>query len=95
MNRIVNVLAAAGMAVSVSACNTEQTAATIDDIQKAAMTACGFLPTAQTIVAIFNSNPAVSTVSAVATEICKVVSNQGGETTWKYEGIPIKGRFVR
>jgi hypothetical protein len=100
MNHFVNVLAAAGMAVSLTACNTsEQTAATIDDIQKAAMTACGFLPTANTILAIFNSNPAVTTASAVATAICAAVEKQGGDGAWVLDvngtKIPIQGRFIR
>lgn len=94
MNVLTNTIAAAGMCLSLTACGPHEAAATVDSIQKATVAACGFLPTAQTILSIFSSNQSVATASAIAEGICKAVTKSGGGN-WVYNGVPVEGRFVR
>lgn len=94
MNPVFTTIAAAGMCVSLSACSPHEAAATVDSIQKATVAACGFLPTAQTILNIFSAHPAVATASVIANGICTAVGKKGSGN-WHYDGVKIEGRFVR
>jgi hypothetical protein len=83
----------------------------VAQIQAKVVKACGFLPMAETVAAILaQGNPAVITVAAVASSICKVVSKvptpiaaMGLMSTGDVEdppvygevnGVPIQGVFV-
>ena len=68
------------------------------DVQNATVQACGFLPTASTVLNILAvGNPAAATAEAVAQAICAAVTPapkalKGVPTV---NGVEIHGRFVR
>jgi hypothetical protein len=83
----------------------------VAQIQATAVKVCGFLPMAETVTAILaQGNPAVITVSAVASSICRVVTKvptpiatMGLMSTGDAEnppvygevnGVPVQGVFV-
>ncbi len=83
----------------------------VAQIQAQVVKACGFLPMAETVVAILaQGNPAVLTVAAVATSICRVVSKvptpiatmglmsigdvEDPPVYGEVNGVPVQGVFV-
>lgn len=83
--------------------DSEQVAA----IQAAAVTACAFLPTVETVLGLIAINPTISTVSAISSQICHAVSNRAqvqgimsqppGQpvTVGQVNGVPISGVFIK
>jgi len=74
----------------------------IKQIREAAVAACGFLPTINTVAQILASgNPIVATASGVAGAICAAVANlppaaaRRGAAPPTVAGVVIHGRFVR
>jgi hypothetical protein len=97
-------LVLAALAASLGGCaTTGNQVSFIQQIESAAVAACGFLPTAATITALLTTNPAFATAEEVASIICKAVTPatsgklgaavptviRGGKT------IEIHGTFVR
>jgi hypothetical protein len=83
----------------------------VAQIQATAVKVCGFLPMAETVTAILvQGNPAVLTVSAVASSICKVVTRvptpiatmglmsasdvEDPPVYGEVNGVPVQGVFV-
>jgi hypothetical protein len=82
----------------------------VAQIQATAVKVCGFLPMAETVTAILaQGNPAVITVSAVASTICKVVTKvptpiatmglmsgdaESPPVYGEVNGVPVQGVFV-
>lgn len=76
-------------------------------IQAAAVKACGFLPMAESVVALLGTvNPAVTTASAIASQICAavakakptaVLAGMGGGTplTVTTNGVQIEGILIK
>ena len=94
MKTIATTLMAGALCVNLSACNAPQAAATVDDVQTAAVSLCGFLPTATTILELFTANPALVTGAQVAKIICAVVTKRSG-AHWIYNDVEIHGEFIR
>lgn len=74
----------------------------IADVQNAAVTACGFLPTATTITSILAVNdPALTTAVAVAQAICAAVAAapkagaKRGLAKPSIDGVIISGTFIQ
>jgi hypothetical protein len=69
----------------------------VPQVQSYAQAACRFVPTAETVLAIFNSSPMLSTVASVADAICAAVTakaaRRGGPAP-AVNGVSIHGRFV-
>ncbi len=62
-------------AVVLSACATAGTGSvTIQDVQNAAVAACSFLPTADSVAALLNANGAIMTAAAIAKLICAAIT---------------------
>jgi hypothetical protein len=71
-----NILLASAMALSLSACNETDVATVETQAQQAAMLACAFLPTIDTVAAIIaTKNPAVTTGEQIGSAICAAVQN--------------------
>jgi len=100
-----HLLLIAACAVPLAACQTTAgggSSSLIDEIQAAAVTACAYLPTVETVANILSQNPAVSTASAVADAICKVVKPSTAlsarlktEAPINLFGIKVTGEFVK
>jgi hypothetical protein len=82
--------------------------AVVQSIQNAAVTACGFLPTASTVanILLVSQQPAVGMVTTIAAGICSAVTQvQPGAVTQMglmsvpvpptYNGVTIEGEFVK
>ncbi len=70
---ITSVFAFAMAAATLTGCNGTPDAATfVEQVRKTTTTACGFLPTVETVMAIFNANPALPVVQ-VANAVCSAV----------------------
>ena len=78
-------------------------AVTAADVSAAAVAACGFLPTVQTVETMLNANSTVQTAQAIAQAICSLATAKAG----KLGGAPmapgmiipvgfvVHGKFVR
>ncbi len=85
--------------ISVSGCATTGTDPNVSATQNLAVTICGFLPTIETVAAIFaTGNPLLQTASAVAQAICSAVvppkSARLRAVVPQVNGITIQGQFV-
>lgn len=74
----------------------------VDQVRAAATAACGFLPTAETVLGIIGTisgtGPIAATVSGIANAICQAVTAKAGARAGSppmVNGIIIHGRFVR
>lgn len=97
---------AAAVTMSLAACDTAGTVKTINDIgakvaqvQSYATQLCSYLPTAATVVGIFNSGFA-GDVAAVGSAICNAVTTRPlaegpGDRVPRVNGVVVKGRFVQ
>jgi len=72
---------------------------TAADVQAAAVSACGFLPTAATVANIIAAgNPTLTTATTVAQAICSAVTAHGGRlggAAPNVNGVAVHGRFVK
>jgi hypothetical protein len=95
MKRFTTTIMAGAICVNLASCNVTATsaAATVDDVQTAAVSICGFLPTAATILELFTADPTLITAAQVAKLICSVVTKKSGGQ-WIYEDVIIHGEFV-
>lgn len=110
--KIRNTILALPLCLGLSGCFTfGETTMTIEQAvaaaQNAVVTACGFQPTASTILDIVNTftglNPTITLVNQIASDVCAQVlatrSLRGvqrrGVSLGRYRGVPIRGRFVR
>lgn len=79
-------------------CSTTDVGDLIAKVQAATTQACSFVPTAETILAIFaTNNPALSNAAAIASAICGAVApHTGGKlaTEVTVGGVPVHGYFV-
>ena len=70
---------------------------TVAGVQSAAVELCGFLPDASAVAALFEAgDPTFTTVTAIATAICKVVTTPleaEGVPTWVIDGVTVTGKF--
>lgn len=97
-----NLVTVAGLALSLGACATLQSplgnSNTIIKIQNAAIAACAFLPTAQTIASILAANdPKLATAEAVAAAICAAIQPTAHALIYvapAVDGVQIVGAFV-
>lgn len=82
-------------------CATTSNTDIVSEVQTITTAACSFVPTADTIVALFGSSPALATAEAVAGAICAAVTpksaalKRGTAPLPKVNGIVIHGSFVR
>jgi hypothetical protein len=74
----------------------------VSTVQDYTRTACGFVPAAATVNALFVRNDVASDVIGLASQICAAVAlnpmtegPRGGRTVPKLKGVPIHGKFVR
>ena len=81
---------------------SSNTSKTVKNVQSIAVTICGFLPIASTVINVLTNNPLVPTAEAIASKICSVATNVkvGGRRYSKsnsptLDGVEIKGSFVR
>jgi len=80
--------------------DTGQIAAYEQQVQQIAVSICGFLPTAATVLNIFVGNPALGTAEAIAQAICNAVTPSAQlqarkrATMPNVGGVPVHGRFV-
>jgi hypothetical protein len=98
---------AAAAAATLAACSSVITPGTsqIDQVRQYAVTACGFLPTVETVANIIGTfsggaAPAITSVSQVADAICSAVLSTGGTkrsraAAPRVNGVVVQGTFVR
>lgn len=90
--------AALSTSIALGGCASGGSTGNVSSIQQAAVLACGFLPTAQTVADILAAgNSLISTVSAVAQAICAAVGTKGvrkGGAAPTVNGVVIHGKFV-
>jgi len=76
---------------------------TIHKIQAATVKACGFLPMAESVLALTSAGPAAISVALVARQICAVVTSTTPQPlqltstlprTWIVNGVEVHGDFV-
>jgi len=67
----------------------------IAQIQGAAVAACSFLPTADTVAGLISSDPTLKTAEAIAALICAVVVPKQGMAAPRQDRPVINGVFVR
>ena len=86
---------AVAAALALAGCNTTvDHSGLIPAVVAGTRTACSFVPTANTIAAIFaKANPALATADAVVTAVCSAVTGPG-KSNPAVDGVPIKGAFV-
>ena len=74
------------------------TGISVASVQSAAVLACSFQPTADTVAGILAvGNPAIATAEAVAAAICAAVTGKAakrGAAVPTVAGVPVKGSFV-
>lgn len=76
-----NIIIAGAMALSLAACNETAVATVEAQAQQAAMVACAFLPTIDTVAALIaTNNPAVATGAQIGAAICAAVQNSPAAT---------------
>lgn len=80
--------------VFLAACNPQQAANVVDDTQNTAVKICAFVPTATTILNLFQVVGPAATAAQVAQIVCDAVAKKGGHQ-WNYKDVVIEGRFVR
>lgn len=80
--------------LSLAACAPQDAAAIVDNTQNTAIKVCAFVPTATTILNLFQVVGPAATAADVATIICNAVVKKGS-AEWVYNGVTITGRFVR
>jgi hypothetical protein len=107
-----NLVLASALSLSLAGCATAPvpapspvaTPATgiVSQVQSATVTACKFLPTAQTVLnlaGLFTDVSALGPVTSIAQQICAAVAAPAGRLGRRAEprvrGVAIKGRFVR
>lgn len=78
---------------------TQTTKEKVKSVQGYTVSVCGYLPTAASIIAVFNSNYS-NAVAAVGGAICNVVTSipladGPGDRKPRVNGVVIKGKFVR
>jgi hypothetical protein len=78
---------------------SDQTSDFIKKVVDGTRTVCSFVPTAQTVAAIFaTGNPVLATVNGVVDAVCAAIGNKAsfyGRGGPSVEGVPIKGYRVR
>jgi len=100
--RLANLIFLGATVLTLSGCvTTKEAADKIAEVQSTAKTICGFVPTAATVVALFNTD-AGQTVAGWGAVICNAVTNNPqadgpGPANYKpvVNGVRIKGKFVR
>jgi len=96
MKILYNALIAISIASVVSGCTVEQA----KEVQAQTVAACKFLPTIETISAIFTQSAYLTTGSAIASQICNAVTNlpladgPGGRVP-RVGNVVVVGRFVK
>lgn len=79
-------------------CSSTDVAALIEKVQSITSSTCAYVPTAQTIIAIFeSSNQQLKTAADVAAAICAALKQpptSGGTDSVKVEGVPLSGYRV-
>jgi hypothetical protein len=106
LRTILPIAGCALLGISISACTPSTSAALITEIQQDAMTACSFLPTAETVTQLITVGNIQATAgltlgSTIASDICKAVSSTPAPSSLKkatipsINGIPINGIFVK
>jgi hypothetical protein len=95
-------ISAAFLALAVTACTpgtSTDPSAIIAEVQKATATVCSFVPTAATIIALFNQlSPALKTGTDIAGAICAAVKPASGlapSEAPKVGEVAIQGYHVR
>ena len=77
---------------------TQTTTEKVKSVQGYAVSVCGYLPAAASVIGIFNSNFS-SSVAIVGSAICNAVTSiplaDGGSRVPKVNGVVIKGTFVK
>jgi len=84
-------------ALAIGACSTTGKPS-IADAQAAAVKACSFLPTANTVANIIAAgSPALGTASAIADAICAAIAPKAGAGAGRptVAGVPIDGQRVQ
>ena len=80
-------------------CATTANTDIVAEVQSITTAVCSFVPTADTIIAITGSSPALTTAAAVAQAICAAVTPKAASlkraTLPAVNGIVIHGSFVR
>jgi len=76
--------------------------ATVHRVQAATVKACGFLPMAESVIALANAGPAAIVPMLIAKQICAVVTSTSlplqltsAPQTWIVNGVEIHGDFVK
>jgi hypothetical protein len=92
--------AALALFVALGGCATTSNTDIVSEVQTITTTACSFVPTADTIIALVGSSPALTTAAAIADAICaavtpKAASRKRGATPPIVNGVVIHGSFVR
>jgi hypothetical protein len=92
--------AALALFVAFGGCATTSNTDLVSEVQAITTTACSFVPTADTIIALSGSSPALTTAAALADAICAAVtpkpaSSKRGVTLPTVNGVVIHGSFVR
>jgi hypothetical protein len=87
MRKIIALVAAGFLGLSVAGCNSVSTSTvtpavvtTVADVQAIVTSVCGFVPAASTIASIITANPAVATGSQIANIVCQAVTNASTTT---------------
>ena len=91
-------LIVAGLTLVACTASGPQPIPTVPSVQAAAVELCGFLPDATAVAALFEAgDPTFTTVTAIATAICKVVTTAKVEdetmTPWVIDGVTVTGTF--
>jgi len=77
--------------------------ATVHKVQAATVKACGFLPMAESVIALANAGPAAIVPMLIAKQICAAVTSTSPlplhltstPQTWIVNGVEIHGDFVK
>jgi hypothetical protein len=88
------------LSAALGACATTPNDDIVAEVQTITTTACSFVPTADTIIALVGSGPTLTTAAAIADAICaavtpKLASSKRRATPPTVNGIVIHGSFVR
>jgi hypothetical protein len=94
------IIIAGSVSVALSACTTGNQSGLILSTTALAKQICSFVPTADTILALFNTkDPQLALASGIAHAICHAVAPPGqperASGTVSVKGIPIRGSFQR
>src|SRR5512139_3357796 len=79
MRRYLALFTSIGLLASISGCNQNDPTAFIRNVQTITIQACAFVPTVETLTAIFSANAALVPMQ-VANAICQAVTNSTSPT---------------